>query len=286
MPIQWYPGHMTTARRLLAESIPKQDVVIEVLDARMPEASANPAFTELRKQKPCVKVLAKSDLADAAVTEAWLRHFESADSGGKVVAMASTLQHAGATRARLLEVCRRIVNRPSGSGKTVRVIVVGIPNVGKSTLINTLTGRKVAKVGDKPAVTKAAQQVVLEGGVVLSDNPGILWPKIDDETVSLRLALGGALPDTAIDYETLGFFAADLFLRRYASLVVARYGIEGVPSTPEALLEAIGRRRGCIRSGGKVDLHKASDILVHEFRAGSLGRITLDEAPAPPLVSS
>jgi ribosome biogenesis GTPase A len=275
MAIQWYPGHMTLARRVLAESIPKHDVVIEVLDARMVKASANPIVDELSKQKRCLKVLAKSDLADPTVTSAWLRYFESHSHGGKVAAIVGTMQPA--TRARVPEACRRLVNRPSGSGKNVRAIIVGIPNVGKSTLINTLTGRRVAKVGDEPAVTKGVQSVVLDGGIILSDNPGILWPKMEDEAVSLRLALGGAFPDTVLDYETVGLFAAAFFLERYPSLVQARYRLAPLPSTPHALLLEIGRHRGCIRSGGVIDMHKAADILVHDFRTGALGRISLDE---------
>jgi ribosome biogenesis GTPase A len=275
MAIQWYPGHMTSALRVLAESIPKHDVVIEVLDARVARASANPVLGELLKQKPCLEVLAKSDLADPAVTSAWLRYFESHSRGGKVAAIATTMQPA--TRARVLDACRRLVNRPSTSSKNVRVIIVGIPNAGKSTLINTLTGRKVAKVGDEPAVTKGVQKVVLDGGIILSDNPGILWPKMDDEAMSLRLALSGAVPDTVIDYEIVGLFAAGLFLQRYPSLVKARYDLDPMPREAHELLLEIGRRRGCVRSGGVIDLHKAADVLVHDFRTGALGRISLDE---------
>ena len=276
MPIQWYPGHMLKARRMLAESIPKQDVIIEVLDARMPSASANPVLTELRRDKPCIKVLAKSDLADPAVTSAWLRHFESRSRGGKVRALATSTLNPGETRARVIELCRLLAIHPSGPGKSVRAVIVGIPNVGKSTLINTLTGRRVAKVGDEPAVTKGVQQIVLESGIVISDNPGILWPKMDDEVLSYRLALGGAIPDTALDYESVAFFAAEFLIAHYPALLAERYALAEVPSEPGALLEAIGRRRGSIRRGGVVDLHKAADILVHDFRDGALGRISLE----------
>jgi len=266
---------------MLAESIPAQDVVVEVLDARMPNASSNPVVTELRRGKPCVKVLAKSDLADPTVTSAWVRYFAASSSDGSVVALPTSTTQAQQTKARLLKLCTQMNRRSPGPGRMVRVIIVGVPNVGKSTLINTLTGRKVAKVGDEPAVTKGEQRVTLDGaGVVLSDNPGILWPNIEDELVSYRLALGGAIPKTVIDFESVARFGAELFLRRYPALVMARYGLDEVPATPEALLVAIGKRRGCIKSGGVVDYHKAGDILVHEFRTGALGRITIEDPPS------
>lgn len=287
MSIQWYPGHMTKARRVLAESMPSQDVIIEVLDARMPRASENPVVAELRGQKPCIKVLNKSDLADPAVTKAWLRHLEAehpapvdgAPPGGQVLALAISANQSSEARRRIPELCKRLAPPKNGPGKVVRAMIVGIPNVGKSTLINTLMERKVAKVGDEPAVTKSQQLVTLKSGMAISDNPGILWPKIDDEAASFRLAVGGAIPDTAIDYQSVALFAAGHFLRRYPELLVARYKLKELPETAAALIEEIGRRRGCLRGGGAVDLHKASDILVHDFRAGRLGRISLEEPP-------
>ena len=280
MPIQWYPGHMARARKALVEAMPKQDVVVEVLDARAPRASANPVVTELRGDRPCVKVLAKSDLADPDVTQAWLRHFEAEAGGGKVLAMAATTQRAAEMKSRVLSLCRRVLTRSLTRGtapRSLRVIVVGVPNVGKSTLINTLAGRRVAMVGDEPAVTKATQLVVVDGDVVLSDNPGILWPKLEDEAAAYRLALAGSLPDTAIDFELVGAFAAAFFLARYPARILARYKLTSLPAEPSELLLEIGRRRGCIRAGGGVDLHKAADHLIHDFRAGVLGRITLEE---------
>lgn len=288
MSIQWYPGHMTRARRAIADSMPSQDVVIEVLDARMPRASENPVMAELRGQKPCIKVLNKSDLADPAVTKAWLHHFQmehpalpgGAPSGGKVLAIALSANQSSEARRRIPELCKLLVPPARAPGKVVRAMIVGIPNVGKSTLINTLMERKVAKVGDEPAVTKSQQIVTLKSGMAISDNPGILWPKIDDEAASYRLALGGAIPDTAIDYESVALVAAGFFLQRYPERLVARYTLKELPPTADALIAEIGRRRGCLRSGGSVDLHKASDLLVHDFRAGRLGRISLEEPPA------
>jgi len=285
MPIQWYPGHMAKAKKALAEAMPRQDVVIEVLDARAPRASENPVVTEIRAHKPCVKVLAKSDLADPDVTRAWLAHFESegeggGEGGGKVLAMAATTQRGSETKQRVLALCRRLVPRVAEADPTRRaahVLITGVPNVGKSTLINTLAGRRVAKVGDEPAVTKAAQQVVLDGGIILSDNPGILWAKLEDQEAAYRLALAGALPDTAMDFEIVAHFGAELFLRRYPAMLLARYSLKTLPAGPNELLAEIGKRRGCIRAGGVIDLHKAADHLIHDFRDGVLGRISLEE---------
>jgi ribosome biogenesis GTPase A len=266
---------MRKARQAMAESIPSQDVIIEVLDARMPASSENPVVSELRKDKPCIKVLSKSDLADPEITQAWLHHYEH-DASGKVAAIAIRLDRAAETRARIAELAKRLVLHPRGLGKTVRAMVVGIPNVGKSTLINTLMERKVAKVGDEPAVTKSEQKVVLKNGMTLSDNPGILWPKIEDEAASYRLALGGAIPDTALDYEGVAMFGAALFLERYPALLRARYKLAALPEKPEDLLREIGRRRGGLKAGGVVDLHKAADVLLHDFRSGALGRASLE----------
>jgi len=266
---------MAKARRELADLLPSQDVVIEVLDARMPSASHNPVVAELRRDMACVKVLSKSDLADEAVTKQWLRHFEEDPS---VLAIATTLATANETRSRVPALCERISKRTRGASKTTRVVIVGIPNVGKSSLTNVLMGRKVAAVSDVPAVTKIRQQVTLPGGIQLSDTPGLLAPRIEDNAATMRLALGGAIPDTALEYGSVALFAARFFLERYPGLLVTRYKFKELPASPAALIEEIGRRRGCLRAGGVVETYKAASILVHDFRTGALGRISL-EAP-------
>ncbi len=273
MSIQWYPGHMTKARKAIAEAMPGQDVVLEVLDARMPRASENPVLTELRGRKPCLKVLAKADLADPDVTRLWLAALDDPD--GSVRAIAISEGRGGETRARIVEACGALA-KPTRGRTAARAMVVGIPNVGKSTLINTLARRSVAKVGDEPAVTKGKQVVTLDSGMVLSDNPGILWPKIEDENATMQLAFGGAFPDVTLDFESVALFGAGVLLAHYPELLVRRYKLTTVPADPSSLILEIGRRRGCLRAGGIVDRHKASDILIHDFRGGQLGRITLE----------
>lgn len=275
MTLQWYPGHMTKARRELVALMPSQDVVIEVLDARLPAASSNPLVTELRRDKPAVKVLTKSDLADPAVTAEWLAHY---DAMPNVRAFASTTDNPGETRKKIAELTKGAAEH-RGPDKEIRALICGVPNVGKSTLINTLMNKTVAKTGDKPAVTKEQQTVTLRSGMVLTDSPGLMWPKIEDELGAFRLAFAGSIPDTAIDYLTIAMFGAGVVLARYAPLVVARYKLAVTPASPEALLKEIGRRRGGLRPGGIVDLHKASEVFVHEFRSGVIGRISL-ERPA------
>ncbi|MDB4945012.1 MAG: ribosome biosis GTPase YlqF [Labilithrix sp.] len=281
--IQWFPGHMTKARKVIAETMPDQDVVIEVLDARMPHASENPLLTELRAQKPCVKVLSKSDLADPAVTKRWLarleatppRKFPKGVIGGRVLAIAISTTREHETRTKIAQACSELA-RPSRGRTQARALIVGIPNVGKSTLVNTLAQRKIANVGDIPAVTKGKQTVELKNGMFLSDNPGIMWPKIEDPYGGLCLAFGGAIPDNALDYEIVGLFGAKVLLHAYPELVCARYKLTEVPKTELGLLEAIGRRRGCLQKGGTVDVRKAADIFIHEFRTGLIGRVSLE----------
>jgi ribosome biogenesis GTPase A len=265
---------MTKARRELAALIPSQDVVIEVLDARLPRASSNPLLTELLQNKACIKVLTRSDLADPSVTKVWLEYFRSRPN---VSAFDSTTDRPQDTRQRIRALTRGAALH-RGPTKCVRALIAGAPNVGKSTLINVLMNRNVAAVGDKPAITKRQQAVILKDGTTLTDSPGLLWPKIEDESDAFRLALAGCIPDTAIDYLTIGMFAAQFFLAHYASLIVTRYKLTTPPESAEALLVEIGKRRAGLGPDGVVDLHKASELLIREFRSKAIGRISL-EAP-------
>jgi ribosome biogenesis GTPase A len=275
MSLQWYPGHMTKARRELAALMPSQDVMIEVIDGRLPKASSNPLLAEIRGTKPMIKVLTKSDLADPEVTRAWVTYLEGEPG---VKAFAATTERPQVTRKRIAELCRNLAKH-RGPDKAVRALIAGVPNVGKSTLINTLMNRQVAKVGDKPAVTKEQQAVTLASGMVLTDSPGLMWPKIEHEPRAFRLAFAGSIPDTAIDYLTIAMFGVEYLLARYPHLIVARYKLGVAPASAEALLTEVGRRRGGLRKGGIVDLHKAAELLVHEFRDGALGPISLEEPP-------
>ena len=266
---------MTKALRELSALIPSQDVIIEVVDARLPASSSNPVLSELRGQKPCIKVLSKSDLADPVLTAAWLSYFQNQPN---VSALATSTAERQLTRQRIAELSRDAA-LARGPNKKVRALIAGVPNVGKSTLINTLMQRSVAAVSDKPAVTKEQKTVILKDGTLLTDSPGVTWPKMEDEHGALRLAFAGSIPDTAIDYLTVALFGAELLLERYAALLVTRYKLKQTPDSPTALLTEIGKRRGGLRPGGVVDLHKAAEILVHEFRAGTVGRITLEVPP-------
>lgn len=278
MSIQWYPGHMTKARKAISEAVPTCDVVIEVLDARMPRSSENPLFADIRGDKPVLKLLSKGDLADPEATREWIAALERepAKGVGRTVAVAITTKKNHDTFTRVPALCMQMATRTNFDKRALRALVVGIPNVGKSTLVNTLMGRKVAEVGDEPAVTKSLQRVILKSGMMLSDVPGLMWPKIEDEGASLRLALGGAIPETAIDFETIAIFACRCLGERYPDRLKARYKLEVLPTNPDELLVEIGKRRGALRAGGKVDIHKAADVLVHDFRSGALGPISLE----------
>ncbi len=275
MAIQWYPGHMHKARKEIEKVMPQVDLVIEVLDARIPFSSENPMVAKLRGEKPCIKLLNKSDLADPKVTQDWIEYLEQ-EQGVKAMAV-STLQPGSLKK--ITELCRKLVPGRDKIEKDIRTMIMGIPNVGKSTIINTLAGRVIAKTGNEPAVTKSQQRINLKNGIVLSDTPGILWPKVDNEASSYRLAVTGAIKDTAMEYEDVAMFAAEYFLAAYPEAICERYKIEELPRDDIGLLEAIGRKRGALRPGGRIDLHKASEIVLHEFRSGKTGLLSL-ETPA------
>ncbi len=273
MIIDWYPGHMKKSRAQILEVMPTIDLVIEVLDARLPASSANPLLEKLRKDKPCIKVLNKKDLADPTVTKSWVVHLEKQQGVKAIPLEAKDRRDVGL----LPKLCRKLVpNRGNKGQKPLRVMIVGIPNVGKSTLINTLAGKKMARVGDKPAITTCPQQVDLRNGILLSDTPGLLWPVLDNQGGAVRLAASGAIGDNAFDTTEVSLTTADYLAVRYPALLQQRYKLSELPETPTLLLEEIGRRRGCLVSGGEVDLHRAAELLLRELRAGKLGRISLE----------
>ncbi|OOZ38183.1 ribosome biogenesis GTPase YlqF [Solemya pervernicosa gill symbiont] len=283
MAIQWFPGHMHKARKEVKKSMPLIDMVIEVLDARIPYSSENPLVDELRGERPCIKLLNKSDLADPATTKAWQQHFEQ-ERGVKAIAIVAEKKgEAKGLIQKLSQIAKTELGDRNLELKPARVMIMGIPNVGKSTLMNGLLGRNLAKVGNEPAITKMQQSTRLANGILIYDTPGMLWPKVEDEDSGYRLAVSGAIKSTAIEFEDVALYAADYLLHHYPELITARYKLKELPKDDIELLEEIGRRRGTLRSGGRIDMHKASEVLLNDYRSGALGRISLE---TPELVAA
>jgi ribosome biogenesis GTPase A len=272
MQIQWYPGHMHKAGKEIKEILPKTDIVIEILDARIPFSSANPLLTELRGDKPCLKILNKTDLADPELTAAWQAYLER-EHGVKTLALTS--REPDKVR-KIPELCRKMLPAQVQSDRIVHALIMGIPNVGKSTLINILAGRTVAKTGNEPAVTKTQQRIAIGNNVVLLDTPGMLWPNIENKNSGYRLAATGAIKDTALHHEEIAAFVAGYLGRHYQACLRDRFQLQEIPETADEVLEAIGRKRGCLRSGGRVELDKSAKILLAELRSGTLGQISLE----------
>lgn len=272
MTIHWYPGHMHKAQKDMIELLPQVDLLIEILDARIPYSSENPAIARLRGDTPCIKVLSKSDLADPAVTALWQARFEEQRN----VKTFPTRSDQPAGIKALLGLCRAMFPARDPGKKQIHAMVVGIPNVGKSTLINILAGRTIAKTGNEPAVTKSQQRIDLGNDITLFDTPGILWPKVESTASSYRLAVTGAIRDTAMEYDDVAHFAAEFLLRHYPALLMERFKLDALPRDEEAFLQAAALKRGAISPGGKFNRHKISELLVKEFRSGILGRISLE----------
>lgn len=276
MSIQWFPGHMATARKKAAETMEFIDVVIEVLDARAPEASSNPMIKELRehRQRPCLKILNKADLADPAVTQDWF-DFYSRQQGIKAVALSC---RSASDAAKVPKLCQPLAPHRDSTHKPLRMMIMGIPNVGKSTLMNMLLKRRVANVGDEPAVTKSQQCHNLNERMTLTDSPGLMWPKVEHVEDGLMLAAIHAIGRNAVVEEEVAEFLARVLLERYPALIAERFGltVEGLDGV--GVIEAIAKKRGCLTrgKGGALDLEKASMILLTEFRSGKLGRISLE----------
>jgi ribosome biogenesis GTPase A len=277
MSIQWFPGHMSLARKKAAETMEWVDVVIEVVDARLPEASSNPMIRTLRdhRQRPALKLLNKADLADPATTRLWL-DFYNRQAGVKAVALSCKKP---ADVARVTGYCHSIAPHRNDNTKPLRMMIMGIPNVGKSTLMNALVKRRVAAVGNEPAVTKAQQSLDLGTGMTITDTPGLLWPKIHYPSDGYMLAASHAIGTNEVMEEEVAAFLGDILLARYPKLLGARYGFALDGMDGPAVLEAVAKRRGCLIKGGGIDLEKAALILLDDYRSGTLGRISL-ETPA------
>ena len=276
MSIQWFPGHMTSARKKAAETLAVADVVVEVLDARLPQASSNPMIHELRtfRQRPCLKLLNKADLADPEATRAWLAYFD-AQPGVKAVAI--SCKKPGDV-AKIPSLAQKLAPHRNDAVKPLRLMIMGIPNVGKSTLMNALVRKKVAAVGDQPAVTKSQQRIDISPRLTLYDTPGMLWPKIAHPIDGLMLAASHAVGVNAYIGEDVATWLAGFLLEHYSPLLTARYGFSTEGMDAVAVLETVARKRGCLLKGrgGELDLEKASGILLTDYRSGALGRISLE----------
>ena len=279
--IQWFPGHMAKTRRLMKENLPLVDVVVEITDARVPASSRNPEMKNLVGGKPRVVVLNKCDMADEALTAEWIEYYRT--KGVRAVAMDC---RSGKGLNKLVPTVKEVMKKElekraarGMEGKPIRMMIVGIPNVGKSSFINRVAGGKRAKVEDRPGVTRGKQWVTLEKGIDLLDMPGVLWPKFDDKTVGEHLAFTGAIKDDILDTELLAMRLADLLNREYRSLLCERYRLtdeETAGIEPYDLLSLIGAKRGMKISGGEVDTERAAAMLLDEFRGGKIGRMTLE----------
>ena len=272
MSIQWYPGHMNKARKQIIELLPQVDLVIEVTDARIPYSSENPLLASIRGDKPCIKVLTKSDLADPAITKQWVNYFDD-KKGLKGIALTTDQP---AQMRELLNLCRSMLPAKDSGMQSIKALIMGIPNVGKSTLINILANKTIAKTGNEPAVTKGQQRIKLDNGIVLLDTPGMLWPKVENPNSGYRLAASGAIKSTAMEYDDVAFYTAKYLLSAYPERLKERYELSTLPDTELEFLETIGKKRGCLRGGGQVDLNKVSVLFLNELRAGTLGPISLE----------
>lgn len=272
MSINWFPGHMHKARKEMAEVMPQVDVIIEVIDARIPFSSENPLVNSLRENTPCIKLLNKADLADPAITELWITEMEK-QSGIRALPVSS--QKPDQFR-QLLQIAESLLPERNLELRPARAMIMGIPNVGKSTIINILAGRIIARTGNEAGITKAQQRIKLENGIMLTDTPGFLWPKLTPPSCGYRLAITGAIKETAFDYGDIAFFATEYLMQAYPERLKARYGLTEIPESDLETLEEIGRLRGCARKGGGVDIQKVSTLLINELRAGHLGAITFE----------
>ena len=278
MNFQWYPGHMTKAKRQMQEDIKLVDLVIELVDARIPLASRNPDIDELGKNKYRLILLNKADLADERQNQQWAAWFR--EKGFFVVELDARKKNAMKTiQSTILEACREKIERDRRRGiknRPVRAMVAGIPNVGKSTFINTFAGKACAKTGNKPGVTKGKQWIRLNKNVELLDTPGILWPKFEDQAVGMRLAMIGSMNDDLLNIDELSLELISYLKQYYPGALAERYQVSEDHERPVEILEEIAGNRNCIKAGGELDYSKAAALVIDEFRSGTIGRITLE----------
>ncbi len=281
--IQWFPGHMAKTRRLIASNLSLVDAVVEIVDARSPLSSRNPEMDHMTKNKPRLVLLNKSDLADERTTQQWINYFRRNDSEALAVDCKSGKGLKSILPTLKNTVLKELMDkreRNGMKGAAVRLMIVGIPNVGKSSLINKLAGSKRAKVEDRPGVTRTKQWVKLDTNTELLDMPGVLWPKFEDQSVAVRLAFTGAISDDILDIETLAMKLLSYLAENYPNSLTERYKIElSEEDTGLDLLEKVGKKRGMMISGGEINTERAAITVLDEFRSGKLGRITLEAPP-------
>ncbi|MBF0258250.1 MAG: ribosome biogenesis GTPase YlqF [Desulfamplus sp.] len=273
MTIQWFPGHMKETEQFLKKAVSNVDVVMEILDARLPASSANPLLDKICNTVLRIKVLNKSDLADPVITRLWIDYFKTIQRGSEVIAITGT-DTADTWRAADMA----LTGVKQSRSRRIRIMVAGIPNTGKSTIMNTLAGKKVAKTGNVPAITRYQQRTAIKNRIDIYDTPGILWPVLENLNGAYRLAASGAISDTAIDYNDVALFTLKYLITRYPDALKERYLLSDSidDNGGPLILETIGASRGCLRKGGVVDIQKASELLIREFRSGKLGGISLE----------
>ena len=270
MSIQWYPGHMHKATKEIARSLSSIDVIIEILDARAPHSSSNPVIDKIVKEKPVIKLLNKSDLSDPLDTKKWQQYFNKPEHQNSIAINAMTSE----SKNEIVNLISQLSERKEG--KNTLTMVVGIPNVGKSSVINMLAGKKIAKTGNEPAITKGQQKINLRNGIMLIDTPGILWPKIEDPESGLKLAALGSIRNTAVGYDEIAIYIIKFLIQKYPDYLKARYKIDLLSQDEHEIIELLAKKRGCLSKGGKIDLTKISEIIADDLRRGAYGQITFE----------
>ncbi len=276
--INWYPGHMAKTKKQLIEDLKLIDIVVEVIDARIPEASINPDIQEYIKEKTKIIVLNKADLADENITQKWIQMYK-AQGINAIAVEANSGKNMQAVVNKIKEEYQKIKEKyiqKGRIGKAIRVMVIGIPNVGKSTFINSLAKRSTTKVGNKPGVTKQKQWIKIDNNIEIMDTPGMLWPRLDNKEYAMHLAFCGTIGESAIDNEEIAYYLLEYLLNNYPQTIEERYNIDTKNKETMEILEEIARKRGAIISGGNINMQKISDIILNEFRSGKLGRITIE----------
>ncbi|GAA0349902.1 ribosome biogenesis GTPase YlqF [Bacillus horti] len=279
MTIQWFPGHMAKARRQVTEKLKLIDVVIELLDARLPVSSRNPMINEIIEKKPKLVLLNKADLADSDITAEWISYFQEHEDTKALAVDAQSGQGIKQIPGQCRALMQHMLQKRADKGmlpRSIRALIVGIPNVGKSSLINRLANKNMAKTGDRPGVTKAQQWIKVGSELELLDTPGILWPKFEDQQVGLKLAASGAIKDEILDFIEVALYTANYLKEYYPDRLQERYGLDELPEDKVEIIERIGEKRGCLMRGGIIDYEKACELLLREVRAGKLGQISFE----------